>query len=119
MYDLLSKIGLITIVLIIIYIAKKIDDYYYYKKSICTGDENIYKAAKAFAQGRSTNEICNILEQCIEFDEEDVKEILTIALTHKNDEDRGYSGFIKAVNKVLGETAFEIPVDHENKGSRH
>jgi len=119
MYEFLSKTGLIAIALVIFYCIKKIDDYYYYKKSTYVGDEKIYKAAMAFAQGKSINEIRNILENCIDFDENDVQEILTIASSHRSDIDHGYSAFIQAVNLTLGENIHEIPNANNDKGNYH
>jgi len=109
MESILAGIGLCVIVIIILYAIKKIDDYFYYKKTISLGknemsaaDEKVYKAARAFALGVPLNEIEGILLECINFDEEDIEEVIESAYPHKSDEDGGYNAFVKAVNTVLG-----------------
>lgn len=113
MNGILSKIGLIAIVLVIIYIIKKIYDYYYKKAILKSKDDlyesnnKVYKAARAFAQGATFDEIRNTLNNCIEFDEDDIEEILSLSFPHRTDEDGGYGAFIKAVNHVTGKDVYE------------
>jgi hypothetical protein len=102
MNSFLAKIGLITIVLLLLYIIKKISDYFYFKKDNYQENDKVYKAAREFAQGAPFDDISGLLANCIDFDEEDTEEVLSRSFPHRTDEDGGYNAFIKAVNKVLG-----------------
>lgn len=115
MVGFIEKVGFITVVLTVLYIIKKFDDYLFSKKlnslgesSTYIADEKVYKAARAFAQGISLEDVREILSECIDFDEEDVEQILAFSWNHTSDEDGGYSAFIKAVNKTLGKEVYHI-----------
>jgi hypothetical protein len=110
-----TKVGIISISFLIIFIIKKTDDYFYNKRSYGFGGNSIYiadgkvfKAARAFSKGDSNEEVKELLLNCINFDEEDASEILSISEKHKMDVDGGYSSFLKAVNKMLGEEVYFI-----------
>jgi hypothetical protein len=106
MDSFLANVGLLTIAFVIIYGYKKIQEYYYFKHSGFYENEKIYKAADEFVHGASSDDVKAILASCFDFDEEDAEEILSRALPHRTDKDRGYRAFIKSVNKVLGEDVY-------------
>lgn len=113
MIGFLGNVGFVAIILLIFFIIKKVDDYLYFKKVNSLGvevmyfaDDKVYKAARAFAQGVSSDEIREILLNCVDFDEEDISQIMTSAEPHKTDDDGGYGAFIKTVNKTLGEVVY-------------
>ncbi|HEY5584854.1 MAG TPA: hypothetical protein VIK78_10235 [Ruminiclostridium sp.] len=110
-----AEAGIFLITFFIIFIIKKINDYSYNKRSDGFGENSIYildkkvfKAAREFAKGASNEEIEKSLLKCIDFDEEDADEILSMAEKHKSDIDGGYSSFLKDVNKILGEEVYCI-----------
>jgi len=112
MNSFLVKVGIVTIVILLVLIIKMIDDYLYFRKLSALGedktnmaDERVSKAAGIFAEGGSTSEIREILLNCIDFDEDDVEEILQLTSTLTVDSDIRFKAFIQAVNKVSG---FEI-----------
>lgn len=103
MNSMLANIGLLAIAIFIIYSIKKIDGYIYDKKTGTSLSDKVYRAAKAFSQGESADDIRKILMNCIDFDfdGEDIEEVLELALPHRTDDDGGYNAFVVAVNKVL------------------
>lgn len=98
---ILIMAGLTAIAVLIIYIAKKTDDYFFDKKTGTDLSEKVFRSAKAFSQGESADGIRNILINCIDFDEADIDEVLSMSYPHRNDADGGYHAFVKAVKKVL------------------
>ena len=113
MEGFLAKAGIISIVILVFFIIKKIDNYFYNKRSdglggnsIYVANDKVFKAARMFAQGASNEEVKKLILECIDFDEEDVDEILSLSEKHKSDGDGGYSFFLKAVNKILGEEVY-------------
>ena len=101
MNSILANIGLLEIAIFIIYSIKKIDGYIDDKKTGTNLSDKVYRAAKAFSQGESADDIRKILMNCIDFDGEDIEEVLELALPHRTDDDGGYNAFVVAVNKVL------------------
>jgi hypothetical protein len=63
--------------------------------------DKIYKAATAFSEGESLDEIRSILLNCLDLDEDDIDEILLFSSPHITDNDGGYNAFIKAAKKTL------------------
>ncbi|EPR10564.1 hypothetical protein [Ruminiclostridium papyrosolvens] len=106
MESFLANVGLISIVIVIIFGYKKIRDYYYFNHSGFYENEKVYKAAEEFVYGASSSDVKAILKGCFDLSEEDAEEILSRSASHKNDKDRGYSAFIKSVNKLLGEEVY-------------
>ncbi len=102
----LESMGLIAISLLVLYIIKKINDYIEWKRTSYQPNEHVYRAAEEFAQGAAYQDVMNLLESCIDFDEEDAAEVWAQSLPHRTDKDGGYGVFIKAVNKVLGEDVY-------------
>ena len=98
MYGFLATVGFIAVVLLVTFIIKKVNDYYKNTNYKIHGVE--YDAAKKFAQGASCDEIRDMLINNIDFDREDVEEILALSTPHRTDSDGGNNAFIKAVNKV-------------------
>jgi hypothetical protein len=101
MDSILTQVGLLAIAIFIIYIIKKLDGYFDDKKTGTNLSDKVYRAAKAFSQGESADEMRNILMNCIDFDGEDIEEVIALAFPHRTDSDGGYNAFIEAVNKVL------------------
>lgn len=102
MYSFLENVGLLAIAFVIIYGYKKIKEYYYFKQSSFCENEKVYKAADDFVLGASSDDVKAILANCLDFDIEDVEEILSRSISHRTDKDGGYRAFIRSVNKVLG-----------------
>lgn len=102
----LESMGLAAISLLALYLIKRISEYLDWKKTGYQQDDRVYKAAGEFAHGASPGDIRRILINCINFDEEDIEEILSRTLPHRIDKDGGYLAFIKAVNKVLGQEVY-------------
>ncbi len=109
MNSFLVKVGLIALFILLLLLIKVIDDYLYFRKLRLLGEdtthadqEKFYKAADLFAKDGSLDEIKDLLLHFIDFEDEDVEEILVLSFPHKKDKDGGYSAFIKAVNKVSG-----------------
>ena len=105
MDSFLGNVGLMAICFLITYCYKKVLEHYELKRSSFYEDEKVYKAAGEFAHGASINDIKAILANCA-FDKEDVRKILSRSASHRNDRDGGYRGFIRSVNKVLGEDIY-------------
>lgn len=104
MENFFAMVGLCSIALGVLYILKL----YANKRveaSAFVEDQKVYEAARLFAQGASHNEIKELLLKCIDLDEEDIEEILSLSENCKSD-DGGYNSFLKAVNKVLGEDIY-------------
>jgi len=101
MNSILANIGLLAIAIFIIYGIKIIDGYFDDKKTGTNLSDKVYQAAKAFSQGESADDIRNILINCIDFDGEDIEEVIALAFPHRTDNDGGYNAFLEAVNKVL------------------
>ena len=102
-----ENVGLFAALVLLLYIAKKISDSFYLERAGgCPEDDRVYKAAAKFALGAPFDEIRDILANCIDFDEEDVEEILSRSSSHRADEDGGYGAFIEAVNGILGKEVY-------------
>ncbi|MFA6308888.1 MAG: hypothetical protein WC677_03985 [Clostridia bacterium] len=106
MEGLLENIGIFAIFFLILFIFKKISEYYCFKHSIYYEDDKVYKAAKEFASEASLEDVKNILADCIDFDEEDVEEILSQESSYRKDKDGGYITFLKCVNNILGKKVY-------------
>ncbi|MDQ0195285.1 hypothetical protein [Paenibacillus wynnii] len=106
MDELLRNVGLISIMLVLLYAIKKIYDNTYLQRAGLYEDDNVYKAAEEFAQGAPSNDVRGILSNCYDIDDKGMEKILSLALPHRTQKDGGYSAFIKAVNKVLGEDVY-------------
>lgn len=78
-----------------------------------TPDPKVYEAARAFAMQSSEEIIRDILLKSIDFEEEDIDELMSMVEFHKNDIDGGYSAFIKAVNQLLGNEIYCIECDYK------
>lgn len=102
----LENAGLIAFSLLVLYILKLIFNWRDNKTYV--SEDKVFKAAKAFEQEKSFDEIRDILKNCIDLNEEDIEEILTLAFPHRSDEDGGYSAFLEAVNSVLGEDVYQV-----------
>lgn len=107
MNGFLANLGLFAIFFVIVYAYKKIEDYYYLKRLGLHENERVYLAAEELAHGAPSDEVNLILADCFEFDEEDRGEILSRAIPHRADPDGGYQAFIRAVNKVEGESLYD------------
>jgi len=106
MNELLRNIGLISIMLVLLYTIKKIYDNIYLQRAGLYEDDNIYKAAKEFAQGAPSEDVRGILSNCIDIDDKGMEKIMSLAYPYRTQKDGGYQAFIKAVNKVLGENIY-------------
>ena len=107
MNSFLENFGLFAIFFLIVYGYKKIQDYYYLKRLDLHENERVYLAADEFARGAPPDKIKVILENCFEFDKEDVEKILSRAISHRADKDGGCRVFIRSVNKVAGDDIYE------------
>lgn len=67
-------------------------------------DQKVYKAAKLFADGETIDEVKGILSECLSDNIVD-QVIDDIQNAYKND-DFGYSAFLEAVNKALGQRVY-------------
>jgi hypothetical protein len=94
--------GLIAICFLMIYVFKKTADHYDCRHSGYYRSEKVSIAAKEFADGASVDVVKGLLAGCLDFDEEDIEDILSGSLLHRGDQDGGYGAFIKEVNKTLG-----------------
>lgn len=107
MNSFLENFGFFAIFFSIVYGYKKIQDYYYLKRLGLHENERVYLAAGEFARGAPAGEVKLILENCSEFDEEDIKRILSRAISHRLDKDGGYRAFIRSVNNVVGDELYD------------
>ena len=101
MDGVLTKAGVIAIAVFIILIIKIIDNYVDDKKIGTELSDKVYQAAKAFSQGKSEDEVRNLMMGCIDFDEEDIEEVLSQAASHRSEEDGGRCAFIEEAKKVI------------------
>ncbi|MCL6604968.1 MAG: hypothetical protein K6T94_19055 [Paenibacillus sp.] len=106
MEELLRNVGLISIMLVLMYTIKKIYDNIYLQRAGLYEDDNVYKAAKEFAQGAPLEDVRGILTNCIDFDDKGMEKIMSLAHPYRTQKDGGYQAFIKAVNNVLGEDVY-------------
>jgi hypothetical protein len=114
----LIDVGVLTIVILIIYIIKKIYDYNYFKRISHIWDnesnqDNIYKAAGVYSSGAPVDDVKSILVNSINFDDEDIDDLLSLLYQH-NSAIGGYNFFILAVNKVLGEDIYVTNPERKN-----
>jgi hypothetical protein len=107
MDQLLKNIGLFAIFFAIVYGYKKMQEYYHMRQSGSYADENVYKAAEAFARGAPVKEVEDMLKGCFEFDQERAERVLSGAAQGGLNKDGGYRAFIRSVNNVLGEKAYD------------
>ncbi len=101
MESVLINIGLIAVAGLIIYLAKKITDYNSDRKTGTELSEKVYAAAKAFANGSPDSDIRDILINSIDFNEEDIEDVLLMSCRHRNDADGGYQAFLNAARRAL------------------
>lgn len=74
MNELLKNVGLISIIMVLLYIIKKIYDYSYLKNLGLYEDDNIVKAAEEFAQRAApTDDVRIILPNCIDIKDKGYK----------------------------------------------
>lgn len=107
MYNFAATIVFIEIVLAVIYLIKKIDDNYFKRDfNIKKQNNKIYKAAYLFSQGAGESEIKNVLLNSLDFDEDDIDDILKLSMPYRTDKDGGYKSFIGSVKKVMGKSIF-------------
>lgn len=98
---ILSRTGFIAIILLVICLIKKLNDCFYEREIRSEVSDKVYQAARAFAEGESDEAVKSILIACIDFDEDDIDEVLSRSYLHRGDRDGGYQGFFKAAAKVL------------------
>lgn len=115
MHSFLENFGLFAIFFLIVYGYKKILEYYELKRMGLHENKNVYMAADAFSRGANADDVKGILENCFEFEEGDVEEILSRASPHKADKDGGYRAFIRAVNKAVGDEIYDERYPHIEK----
>ena len=112
MNGFLDNFGFFAICLAIAIGYKKILEFYDLKRSSFHKDNNVYKAAKEFADGASVIEVKNVLTSCCDLNEKNAQDIVLKTLPHRTDKDGGYRFFIRSVNKVLGEDIYSEKVSH-------
>ena len=100
MNHILINAGFISIVVLIIYVIKKTVSYFFDKTDLYISDK-VYDAADAFSEGAEDEEIKSIMSKCIDFDKDDIEEVLSKTRSCRGDEDGGYQSFLQAVKKVL------------------
>jgi hypothetical protein len=98
---ILSRTGLMAVLLLIICLIKKLNDCFYEREIRSEVSNKVYQAARAFAEGESDETVRAILITCIDFDEDDIDEVLSRSCLHRGDRDGGYQGFFNAAMKVL------------------
>jgi hypothetical protein len=101
MDHILAMAGLTAVALLTVYILKIIDNYYYEKEIGTELSEKVYRSARAFAHGGSDDEIRGTLINSLDFNEEEIEEVLAASNPHRNDNDGGYQAFLEAAEKVL------------------
>lgn len=74
-------------------------------------DIKVYEAARLFIKGDS-KKVKELLLKCIDFDEEEANEIISMAEKDKTKKSDGHVEFLSAVNKVLGKNIYKI--NHNN-----
>lgn len=116
MNGIFTGIGIITVFTIIVYLCKK--GFEYLRRPALYESQKIYKAADMFSKGASREDIEEMLNNCIEFDEDDVTGVLSYALGHTADIDGGYGAFLYSVNKVLGENTYNTSRKQGNISSK-
>ena len=104
MDGILENVGIAMISFLIIYVCKKILEFYDFKRPYVS--EKVYNAADEFAHGASYDEVKAILTRCIDFDGDDAEKILSRSVPYRTEKDGGYRAFIKSVNKLLGQNAY-------------
>lgn len=102
------NIGIFAVLSLIVYIYKKILEWHTYNRSSIYEDENVYRAADEFARGSSLDAVKSVLSDCLDFTKEYAEEVLKLSIPHRPDRDGGYKAFLRAVNKVLGEEAYDV-----------
>ena len=101
MNSILANIGILAIAFVIVYSYGKLLDYYDLKRPSELLSDNIYLAAKKFAEGASPEEVKTILTECDEIEEEAANKIIEQSFPHRKNKDGGYRAFIKSVHLVL------------------
>ena len=101
MSGFLMMVGITALAILLVIIIKIIDNYYEDRKVGTEISEKIYQAAEKFSAGASDDEIRTILLNCIDFDEDEVDEILELSTSFRADHDGGYIAFINTTRKVL------------------
>ncbi len=92
MEHILAMAGLAAVALLTAYIFKIIDNYYYDKETGTKLNQKVYRSARAFAQGEPVEAVRSILIDSLDFDVEEIEEVISASLPHRNDSDGGVSG---------------------------
>lgn len=112
MHGFLENVGLLAIFFAVTYGYKKILEYNDSRRIGLPENKKVYQAANEFVRGAETGNVKAILDECFEFEEEDIKKILSRAIPHRTDQDGGYRAFIRSVNKVVGDDLYDERYPH-------